>query len=94
MADKGVEAMMELFTDDIVCCVVAVKEDVFAAPNSASVLYFRKRNEISRESKSKKIVTWKTSIFMAFIDTISVIKAYAMAGWLLRMPRAAAGVVF
>ena len=33
-------------------------------------------------------------MLMAFIDTISVIKAYAMAGWLLRIPRAAAGVVF
>jgi hypothetical protein len=68
--------------------VEVAKEDAFAAPNSASVLfYFRKKEKrlFQRRISSNsyiynKNVTWKTSILMAFIDTIRVIKAYAMAG--------------
>jgi hypothetical protein len=82
MADRGAEAIIESI-DDMVCGVgvEVAKEDAFAAPNSASVLYILKM----RISKAIYIyiygnVTWKTSILMAFIDTISVIKAYAMAG--------------
>ena len=37
--------------------------------------------------------TWKTSMLTAFIDTISVINAYAIAGWLFSILFAAAGVV-
>lgn len=46
MADRGAEAMIES-TDDMVCGVgVEVgKEDAFAAPNSASVLYIPKKIE-------------------------------------------------
>ena len=39
MADRGAEAMIES-TDDMVCGVAAAIEGVFAAPNSASVLFF------------------------------------------------------
>ena len=45
MADRGVEAIIESIA---VVCGVGVevaKEDAFAAPNSASVLYISRKNE-------------------------------------------------
>ena len=69
------EAMIES-TDDMVC---GVEVDAFAAPNSASVLYIPKWDFFSSKIY-KENDTWKTSILMAFMDTISVIKAYAIAG--------------
>ena len=49
---------------------------VFAAPNSANVLYKtkNKKKKLDRILNFKKGVA-RTSILMAFMDTISVIKA-------------------
>ena len=62
MADRGAEAMIES-TDDMVCGVAAAIEGAFAAPNSASVLFF-----------SNHETFWSSSIYICkgYLENLNV----------------------